>query len=102
MAVRHATVTLTGASVNLGTLMPDRSSAKFLSFQAGPANANPIYVGDRDTTITSSNFGFRIGVPAAGVPDAPSIIEFSQNSLSLSDFNVLGTLNEKLHILLIS
>jgi hypothetical protein len=101
MAVLHYTVTLSGAAQALSTLIIGRSIGKQIIFSADGANANPVYLGGRDSgTISSSDYGFRVEKATTGVPPAPTIIEAI--NISPADFQVIGTNNEKLHVTVIS
>jgi hypothetical protein len=72
-----------------------------IALTAGPANANPFYIG-HDANLTSANFGTRIPAPTAGEPVAPYIREgFAPGTVRLEEFFVLGTAGQKVHIDLI-
>jgi hypothetical protein len=101
----HYTLTLTtGTPVKMSTAVTGDSAdfvlpaAKFLSFQADPANTHVIYIGGTNATLTSSNFGFRIEIPVTSIPPAPSVRELSSDARNLNQYYALGTTGEKLHI----
>lgn len=96
---KHATLTLTGAAQLLTTAITPRGIIKTLMLHADAGNTHIINVGDGDSadTFDATDFGFRIESPAAGIPAAPTILEAA--NFNLSDIRVLGTLNEKLHIM---
>lgn len=100
----HATLDLDGTSQSLAdAFVGNLGSIKFLAMQADGANTGLIYVGGSQSTApTSSSYGFRIEIPASSIPVAPSIFEFPTGSISLADFNVLGTSNDKLHLLIVT
>ena len=98
--VQHAVLTLSGAAQLLSAALTPGSLVKQLILHANGANTAPIYVGGPDGTLSSSVYGFRIEAAVTGVPPAPTIIE--SVNLNLSQVRVLGTLNEKLHILIIT
>lgn len=99
MAVKlyQTVVTLTGG---VPEQLPSSPSGglRWVSFQPGAANANPIFMGG--SSVSSTTYGVRLPSADGGVPPAPYIIgEFNDGSIALSDFYVFGTAGEKLHIL---
>lgn len=106
--IRHFVLTLNGAAQRLSTVLPDTTvngphdmPARSVTAQADGANAAPIYVGGENLTVSSSSWGQRIEAATATVPPAPSLIfgEGASKGLTrLSDWYVLGTNNEKLHL----
>lgn len=104
--VRHITITITGAAQRLNTGLTGIMKCKVISMHADGANSGIIYVGgisaDHPGAVTSSDYGFRIEIPVTAVPPAPSIFEASSGLLDLGEIQVIGTLNDTLHLLLIS
>lgn len=99
MPVINFTVTLTGANQNLGVLGAayNRGVLKQLILHADTANANVIYVGgNAGATLSNTEYGFRIEKPVSTIPAAPSVVEAVNTDLS--DWLVLGTNGEKLHV----
>ena len=105
--VNHFTVALTtGTPINLAVALAGGAGVgnvlRFLSLQAHTANAAVAYVGGNQRTLTSTDFGYRIEVPVATIPYAPSVIELGGNGyISLGDFFVLGATNDELQILIV-
>lgn len=110
MAIKAYTLTLSGSSENLAsalaaagaTITPggegDGSFASVI-LQSNQDNAGDIYIGNNGQTVTSASYGTRL---EANAEVAPAVREFDAaggSSLRLSDFVVLGTANEKLHVL---
>lgn len=108
--LKHGVVTLNGAAQNLKTALaaPDNvDRVRFIEFQPDGANVGVIYIGGGGSgpapdTLSNTNYGTRLEIGAAGVPPAPWRQERELpegGALKLSDFQVLGTNNEKLHVL---
>ncbi len=107
--VAHYTLTLSGAAQSLASVVAAGESIgniKQLILHADGANSALIYVGGMGGpgvtmgAVTSSSYGFRIEIPVTTIPAAPTILE-SINT-SLGDWRVIGTLNDKLHITVIT
>jgi len=102
--MNNRSLTLDGTVQSLADAITggDRDSIRYLSIQADPANTAVVYLGSRvggvDTTLSASNFWQIIPIPVSSIPAAPIIFEFSQNIMSLNDFEVLGTSTEIIHI----
>lgn len=94
---KHYVLTLDGTSQLVSEVTgAEGDLLKSITFQHGVANVAVIYIGNG--TITTSDYGVILAVPTGSVPDAPYMMESSQNQLSLANISVLGTNNEKLHI----
>lgn len=109
MAACHYTITMTGSAQNLATVLKTalgvnfpgiNNKLRFLSIQAAPANAAVAYVGGVQRTLTNADYGYRIEIPVTNIPYAPTVIETGPGVIALGDIQVLGTNNEKLHILI--
>lgn len=81
----HETVTLTGAAQPVSAAS---SGVRTATLQAPSGNAGAIYLGG--PAVSTTDYGYRIGAGEAGpvIPDA-----------DLSKLFMIGTLNDKLHIL---
>ena len=100
--MRHLTLTLSGSSQPLSDALPNtdvEQSLTYLSLQPAGANANVIYVGGANATVSSSDHGVRLEAGDSGVPPAPFIVsdQFSP-PIKLSGLRVLGTASQLLHI----
>lgn len=96
----HFVLTLSGAVQRLSSLLAGAEcrAMRVLSLQPNSGNGNPVYVG-ASSSLSDSNYGFRLEAADTGVPPAPYILgEFDDGALYLHDFYVLGTNGEKLHI----
>lgn len=102
--IYHATLDLDGTAQSLASAFDGNlGTIKFLAMQADGSNTGIIYIGGSQSTApTSSSYGFRIEIPTTSIPAAPSIFEFPTGSISLADFNVLGTDSDKLHLLIVT
>ena len=99
------TLTLTGAAQPLTSLLAaaDQSvggandyGLRQILFQADPANSSAVYIG-ADATVSSSAHGFSLDpTQASQLPVA--LGPFETGPLRLSDFWVLGSNAEKLHV----
>lgn len=100
--IRHHVLTLTGSAQALSSIADAlKLRIRTISLQPGGGNANPVYVGDALTTVTSSSYGVRLEAAATGVPPAPFVLgEFAPGWGDLSEIVVLGTNTEKLHVLI--
>lgn len=106
--MKDYTLTLSGSVQRLSAALsdptvngPDDVPCRALHIQPDGTNANPIFVGAAPT-VSASQHGVRLAASSGGVPMAPYIFEFSgEGPLRLSHFYVLGTANEKLHLLLL-
>lgn len=108
--VNHFTVTIaaTGTPQRLGSTLSAAVGTpgagdmlRFLSIQAGGANAGIGYIGGNQRTVSSSDYGFRIEIPTATIPDAPTQIELGP-SCSINDFFIVGTIGDTFKILAIT
>lgn len=105
MAARHYTLTLNGAAQRLSTVLgntevggPQDEAFRMISFQAGKANTNDIFIG-ATSSVSSSDYGVRLD-PTDTQPN-DILGHFDTGPYKLSDFYVIGTNAEKLHILAI-
>lgn len=102
--IRHYALTLTGAAQRLSSVLsPDdqanRRAFRELALQALGSNSNPIYVGG-SSSVSATDYGFRINVPTGGVPDSPERLgAYDTGPLRLEDLWVIGTGSEVLHVL---
>lgn len=110
--VKHYVVAMTtGTPVRLSSALAvgetDHQMAAIWMQPRGD-NAAVIYIGST-ATMTSTDYGVRLEIPAAGVPPAPfNTGDFSFGAgygnrapIKLSDLYALGTTNDELHILAI-
>lgn len=125
---RHLDVTLTAAASNLAALLTTAQlqilrdaaqvtrlqgegrttaqiaegySAKGISMQAHPSNANPIYVGGAGQVVSASSWGWFIPTPSGGVPSPPLFYPgFGGCVIRLNDFTVFGDAGAILHLIL--
>ncbi len=111
MSFRHYNLTLDGTIQQLSDALANRSRAgpddvtlRVVTLQMQGNSADPLFVGGPPrgggaVTVTSTNHAFRLEPGAAGVPAAPFLLgEFESGPIRLSDFHVLGTDTEVLHI----
>jgi hypothetical protein len=106
--VKHYVLTLDGNAQRLSSLIADQqphgahdTPLRAISLQPGPANANAVFLGG--AAVSATDFGVRLEASAAGVPPAPFILgEFDEGGMRLSDFYVIGTATEKLHVLVVT
>ena len=103
---RHATITLSGSAQNVGTYIretlgkPLTPTVRMFSFQPDGANGNIIAVGGAG--VTTTDYGVLLEAGVTGVPQAPWTppeSHLTTNSWSLDDWWVIGTNNQKLHVL---
>lgn len=113
MAFQHFNITLTGAAQNVlqtitGVALTDRVSGtgaaqdpalRMVSFQLDGAATGPCFIGG-SSAVSSTSWGWRIPAPVAGLPAAPLISgEYAGSGpLRLSDFWVIGTATNVLHV----
>ena len=111
MSFRHYNLTLDGTIQRLSSVLantevggPDDEALRVFMLQMQGDSANPLFVGGAPKvgtviTLTSTDHGFRLESGNAGVPSAPFLLgEFEAGTIRLSDFYVLGTDTEVLHI----
>jgi hypothetical protein len=99
MAVYHGKITVTTTAQALTAAISGIGTIKFLSLQAAGANSGVVYVGGaKSTPVSTTSYGFRIEIPVSNVPNAPNVLEFPIGSVSLADFEVIGTANDVVHI----
>lgn len=101
MALRHKTVTLTGSVQRLSDVigLPDAPIVS-ISMIADDSNTNPVYLGST-STISSSDYGVILANPN-GTTKTPTLHQagpWPSPSVRMSDIYVLGTNNEKLHVM---
>lgn len=113
--VKHLTLTFTGAVQKLSDayatvsgVTSDQLAAADVAYQLvvlqpDGANAAVCYIGGTsEGTLTSANHGFQLAAGAAGAPPLPFALPAPGGGpIRASDLTVLGTINEKLHALLI-
>lgn len=107
MALRHYNLTLTGVAQRLSdVLTPVVAQAgeqadvalRVITLQMDDGSTNPLFVAS-DNGVSATDYAFRLEGGAGGVPPAPFILgEFEQGPIRLSDFYVVGTATEVLHI----
>ena len=104
MALRDFSLTLNGAVQQLSSVLAttERGGAQDeaysqLILQADPANTAAVYVG-ASSAMSSSVYGFALDPTQASAP--PLVLGgFHRGPIKLSEIWVIGTNNEKLHIL---
>lgn len=105
--VKHYVLTLNGSAQQLNTALdstfqgPGTDQDQLVNaiyLQPDGANAGIVYVGDKD--VSSTDYGFRMEIPASTIPQAPFAFELSTRSIRPSHLWVKGTNNDKLHITL--
>jgi len=105
----HRVLALTGVAQRLNTALADPTVGgiqdlplRQITFQALPANGNPIYIGGEATSspvVTAASYAIYIPAPTQGVPAPPIIIgAYDAGPLRLSDFSALGTAGQGLAI----
>ena len=105
--VLHYTLTLDGNVQRLSSVLPGATADKvaqeqswsYLSIQADPANTHVAYVGGYPTLVSSTDYGWIIPLPPSNIPAAPFAVH-DVGAIRLSEFTVIGTNTEKLHIFL--
>ena len=106
MAVRHFDITLNGSAQRLSTAIPTVNGQagpdeahRQLIFSSAPGNANVIYVG-ATSSVSSTSHGFSLD-PTQATQQPVSVGPFETGPVKLSEFWVLGTNAEILHVLAI-
>lgn len=109
MALRDWTLTLTGSAQQLSSVLSDTTrggkvdeALRMVCLQGDPANTAVVYVGS-SSAVSSSSYGVAVPIPIA-TNNPTSVITFSfshSGPMKLSDFWVVGTNGQKLHILAI-
>ena len=101
--VRHFDLVLDGSVQRLSSALAgsgiDEVQAKYLALSADADNSGVIYLGGWPQTVSDSSYGLRIEIPVTSIPPAPTIVELSQGVADLSEWQVLGTDQDVLHIL---
>lgn len=104
MALAHHVLTLNGSAQALSTISGATTKAiRTVTLQPGAANTGAVYVGG--STVSSTDYGVRLEVPVSTVPPPPMIFADTQSQyghFKLSDMYVIGTNNEKLHLLVVT
>lgn len=107
MSIQHHVLTLDGAVQRLSDVLTDRTSAgrddvplRTISLQPRGTNGNPVFVGATSST-SSTDYGVRLEPGSASVPPAPFILGEHDvgGPLRLSNFYVIGTDTQHLHIM---
>lgn len=71
-----------------------------IAFQADAANTAECYVGG--PTVAAAT-GMQIPKPVTNIPVAPFVLgEFDDGSINAGDFYLFGTLNDKVHVLVLA
>jgi len=98
----HYVLTLNGSAQDLNTLLSNTNDDQLvssISFQPAAANAGAVFIGGSNTTVSATSYAVRLPVPDSSVPSAPYMIDaYRGGGLSLTDFSVIGTNNDKLHV----
>lgn len=99
------TLTLSGVAQPLSSVLanpaiggPDDEPRVSLFLQPDGGNGNPVFVGG-SSAVSSTLFGVRLAIGAAGVPPDALKLEPAMSPIRLSDIWVIGTAAQKLHIL---
>jgi hypothetical protein len=91
---------MTGVAQRLSTglgLTDPTPGLRHISFQADGAGVGLIYIGDEN--VSATDYAVRIEVPVAVIAGLPYVINsFESGPMRLSDFYILGTAAELLHI----
>lgn len=104
MAVRSYDIVLTGVAQRVSTVLglavggADDPGFRQLIVAADPANTAVAYVG-ADSSLSATSHGFALDPTQATAQDRESLGPFDTGPVRLSDLWVLGTANERLHIL---
>ena len=105
MGLRHYVLTLSGAAQQLSSVLPvtQRGGAqdealRFLTLQPGKANTNDVFVG-ATSAVSSSVYGMRLDPTDTQAPT--ELGTHDAGPIKLSDVWVIGTADEKLHVLAI-
>jgi hypothetical protein len=104
VAVRDYSLTLSGAAQRLSAALadptpggPDDAAFRQLIFSAAPGNSAVVYVG-ATALISSTVHGFSLD-PTQASQQPVSVGPFETGPMKLSEFYVLGTSNDVLHVL---
>ncbi len=97
-------LTLDGNAQQLSSVLADPTDTRAqdiglrtLTLQGGESNANAIFLGNE--SVTAALYWIRLPAASAGVPGAPLILgEHEAGPMRLSDWFVIGTDGETLHI----
>lgn len=104
MALYHRTITIavttgfTLASVITGI----GDVIRYISIQADPGNANVMYVGGKDSTLSSTDYGWIIPIPVTSIPALPLPIAPPVGCFGLGDIQLLGTTTQKAHLIIVT
>lgn len=110
-----ATITLTGNAQNVADSFAapaatavsvpstDRAlkdaACRTISLQQDAGNTHIVAVG-ADNTVTTSAYGLGLPIPVGAALPAPIILgAYDQGGIRLSDLWIIGTANEKVHVL---
>jgi hypothetical protein len=99
---RHYDLTLDGTAQSLSAVLAageDDHPLLRVYLEGDDGNSNPIFVG-ADNTVSATSYGTRLPAPAAAEP-LTERRDFTGVKLHLSDFWVLGTDTEVLHIFVV-
>lgn len=101
--IRDFTITLSGSAQQLSTACVGAGAdllCMMLELQPHGTNAAEIYVGGT-SSVSSSVYGTRLEAADSGIPPAPwrASSDGLNSILQLSDFYVIGTATEKLHVM---
>jgi hypothetical protein len=104
MAVSQHVLTLSGAAQALSTVSgAPTATLRTVSLQAGTANTHAFYIGDANVSATV--YGIRVPSPVSNEPVAPVILGETQSTHGhnkLSEWYVIGTAAEKVHLLVVT
>jgi hypothetical protein len=97
-------LTLTGSAQRLSSFAAiGTKTVRAITFQAGVSNGAPIYITtDATITLSATDYDVRLPVPVTSIPAAPFMCgDQVVDTLSTAQFWVLGTNNEKLHVMVL-
>lgn len=99
------TLTLTGSSADHASVVRSAGDApqnfRTIMFQADTANTHDVFIGgnNQGAGVSSTAYGFLLPKPVTSEPAAPVILSTpSGQSLDLTQFWLIGTASEKVHI----
>jgi hypothetical protein len=96
--VQNFLMTLTGAAQAV-TVSLNGGRIREIHLQPDPANVNPFYVGGPDVATTTGQY---VRAPSASVPPPPYVIDgFADGTMRSDDWYVIGTLNEKVRVMVV-
>ena len=103
------TLTINGTTADHLSSLLDRgvtpTSFRVVMFQADGANTHDVFIGGTNHAgaVSSTSYGFLLPKPVTSEPAAPVVVSTAPGqSVELSDFWVIGTASEKVHIFCIA